>query len=49
MIRDNYTYDGAPTNYPDIFASEADMKGLQELVDRCLEEKAFREYNFTLE
>ncbi len=48
-IEKNYAYGEDGTNYPEIFASAADMKGIQELIDRTLEEKAFREYNFTLE
>lgn len=41
-----YTYNGATTNYPEIFKSESDMKGLQTLIDRYLEEKSYREYNY---
>lgn len=41
-----YTYNGATTNYPEIFKSESDMKGLQTLIDQYLEEKAYREYQF---
>lgn len=41
-----YTYNGATTNYPEIFKSESDMKGLQMLIDRYLEEKAYRDYQF---
>ena len=41
-----YTYNGATTNYPEIFKSESDMKGLQMLIDQYLEEKAYREYQF---
>ncbi len=48
-IEKNYAYGEEGTNYPEIFASAADMKGIQTLIDRTLEEKAFREYNFTLE
>ena len=36
-----------PTNYPDVFASEADMRGIQQLIDQYLAEKAYRNYNFT--
>ena len=32
------------TNFIEIFQSEADMKGLQQLVDRYLEERAYRNY-----
>ncbi|MBQ8208141.1 MAG: leucine-rich repeat protein, partial [Clostridia bacterium] len=42
-----YTYDGATTNYPDVFASEKDMKGIQTLIDQYLAEKAYLNYNFT--
>ncbi len=31
------------TNFPDIFASESDMKGIQELVDKYLAEKTYLE------
>ncbi|MBQ8439297.1 MAG: hypothetical protein IJX19_01430 [Clostridia bacterium] len=41
-----YTYNGATTNYPEIFKSESDMKGLQMLIDRYLEDKAYRDYQF---
>ena len=36
-----------PTNYPEVFASEADMAGIQQLIDQYLAEKAYRNYNFT--
>lgn len=36
-----------PTNYPEVFASTADMKGIQQLMDQYLAEKAYRNYNFT--
>jgi len=38
-----YTYDTF-TNFTDVFASEADMNGLQQLVDQYLAEKAYRNY-----
>ena len=41
-----YTYNGATTNYPEIFKSESDMKGLQTLIDQYLEEKSYRDYNY---
>ncbi|MBQ8432326.1 MAG: hypothetical protein IJX28_05535 [Clostridia bacterium] len=41
-----YTYNGATTNYPEIFKSESDMKGIQELIDQSLEEKPYREYQY---
>jgi hypothetical protein len=40
-------YSCGPTNYPDVFASEADMKGLQQLIDQYLAAKDYRNYNFT--
>ncbi len=39
-------YTHGETNYPAIFASEADMLGLQQLVDQYLAEKGYRDYNF---
>jgi hypothetical protein len=39
-------YTHGSTNYPDIFASGADMRGLQELIDRYLAQKDYREYRF---
>jgi hypothetical protein len=36
-----------PTNYPEVFASTADMKGIQQLMDQYLAEKAYRNYEFT--
>ncbi len=39
-------YTKGETNYPAIFASPADMLGLQQLVDRYLAEKSYRDYNF---
>lgn len=44
-ISEHYKF-GAVTNYPEIFKSDADMKGIQTLIDRYLEEKAFLDYNF---
>lgn len=41
-----YYKNGATTNYPEIFASESDMTGLQTLIDQYFAEKAFRDYNF---
>ena len=35
------------TNYPNVFASSEDMKGLQMLIDQYLQEKAYREYQFS--
>lgn len=34
------------TNYPEIFESDADMNGIQTLIDQYLEEKAYLNYNF---
>ncbi len=39
-------YAHGATNYDKIFASEADMKGLQTLIDQYLAAKAYRNYNF---
>ncbi len=39
-----YTYDNAVTNFPEVFASPDDMRGIQELIDRYLKEKAYRKY-----
>lgn len=36
-----YTYGGTKTNFPEVFQSEADMKGIQQLVDQYLAEKAY--------
>ena len=47
FISESYT--NGPTNYPEIFASSADMQGLQTLIDQYLAEKAFREYQFSAE
>ncbi len=41
-IKDYYTAE-KPTNFPDIFKSEGDMKGIQELVDKYLAEKTYLE------
>ena len=39
-----YTYGGATTNFPEIFASASDMRGLQLLVNQYLADKAYLEY-----
>ena len=44
----NY-YTNGTTNYPEVFGSAADMQGLQTLIDQYLEEKAYREYQFSAE
>jgi len=33
-----YTYDGATTNFPEIFESADDMKGIQQIIDATLDE-----------
>ena len=44
FVENYYTKKNATTNFPEIFASEKDMKGIQTLVDQYLEEKAYRNY-----
>ena len=44
FLKDEYSYDSATSNFIEIFNSEADMLGLQQLIDRYLAEKAYREY-----
>ncbi|MBR7166000.1 MAG: hypothetical protein IKD18_06950 [Clostridia bacterium] len=39
-----YTYKNATTNFPDVFESPSDMTGLQTLVGKYLNEKAYRNY-----
>ncbi|MBQ9802927.1 MAG: hypothetical protein IJW51_07665 [Clostridia bacterium] len=41
---DYYTYNNATTNFPEIFNSDADMKGIQQLIDTYLAAKAYRNY-----
>ena len=41
-VRDYYTSE-ITTNFPEIFASASDMRGIQELVDRYLSEKTYLE------
>lgn len=41
-IKTQYVYDGATTNFPDVFASETDMLGLQQLVDFYLAENSYK-------
>lgn len=43
----NYGYKLGDSNYQEIFASPADMTGLQTLVDRYMAEKAYLTYEFT--
>ncbi|MBQ4518733.1 MAG: S-layer homology domain-containing protein, partial [Clostridia bacterium] len=35
-VKDYYVYDNATTNFPQIFASQEDMKGIQQLADQYL-------------
>ena len=44
FISSYYTYKGATTNFVQIFESENDMRGIQQLIDRYLEEKAYMNY-----
>ena len=39
-----YTYNGATTNFDQILRSENDMRGIQQLIDRYLEEKGYMNY-----
>ncbi len=39
-----YTYNNAKTNFPEVFASQSDMKGIQTLVEKYLNEKGYRNY-----
>ena len=39
-----YTYEGATTNIKEIFASEADMRGLQQLIDQYIAAKPYLNY-----
>ncbi|MBR2929658.1 MAG: hypothetical protein IKC32_00360 [Clostridia bacterium] len=41
-----YVYNGATTNFPEIFASEKEMAGIKELVGAHLEAKAYMDYNY---
>ena len=41
-----YIYNGATTNYPEIFASPTDMVGIQKLIDEHLAAKAYMEYDY---
>lgn len=36
-----YTYDGATTNFPEVFASKEDMAGIQQLIDKYIAEKLY--------
>jgi len=39
-----YGWEGSTTNFPEIFASEPDMRGIQALIDQYLAEKKYRNY-----
>lgn len=41
-----YGYTQGDSNYQDIFASQADMKGIQQLIDQYIEAKCYMDYNF---
>ncbi len=41
-VKEYYT-EAKPTNFPDVFKSEGDMKGIQELVDKYIAEKTYLE------
>ena len=43
----SYGYKLGTSNYQDVFASPADMEGIQKLVDQYLASKAYLDYNFT--
>lgn len=44
FISSYYTYNGATTNFDQILRSENDMRGIQQLIDRYLEEKGYMNY-----
>ncbi len=46
FISTYYTYNGATTNYADVFASVDDMTGIQKLIDKYIEEKPYLNYSF---
>ncbi|MBE6618565.1 MAG: hypothetical protein E7626_02120 [Ruminococcaceae bacterium] len=45
FINKYYTYNGATTNFPEIFSSPDDMKGIQELIDRYIKARPYLQYN----
>lgn len=45
FISNYYTYDNATTNFPEVFGSKADMKGIQKLVDKYLIDKPYLTYD----
>ena len=49
FIETYYTYGGATTNYPEVFASEADMLGLQKLIDEHLAKKSYMNFNYPVQ
>lgn len=44
FIKNNYSYGDATTNFDAIFASPADMDGIQQVIDQTLAEEAWRNY-----
>lgn len=44
FISTYYTYNNATTNFPQIFGSEEDMAGIQQLADQYLAAKGYRNY-----
>lgn len=46
FIEKYYTYKGATTNFPEVFASDTDMVSIQALIAAHLEEKAYLNYNY---
>lgn len=49
FISTYYTYNGATTNYPEVFASKTDMLGIQKLIDAHLKAKAHLDFDFRAE
>ena len=49
FIETYYTYNGATTNYPEVFASKTDMLGLQKLIDEHLAKKAYMNFNYPVQ
>lgn len=44
FISTQYIYDGATTNFPEIFASPSDMNGIQQIIDKYILEKHYLNY-----
>lgn len=42
----DYAYPCGPSNYREVFASQTDMAGIQQLIDQYLEAKYYREFDF---